>query len=67
MSKIYRSVLEVSWALGVISVVVCMILKVFSSLQGKLGVSPRGGMMLAVVLFLCVLATGGASKTSPSS
>jgi hypothetical protein len=67
MSKIYRNVLEVCWGLGLISVVVCVVLKVFSNLQGKLGVSPRGGLILAAVLFLCVLATGEASKTPPSS
>jgi hypothetical protein len=37
------------------------------NLQDKLGVSPRGGMMLAAVLFLCALASGEAMKTPPSS
>jgi hypothetical protein len=60
-------VLEVCWALGLISVVVCIVLKLLPNLQDKLGVSPRGGMMLAVVLFLCALATGEARKTPPSS
>jgi hypothetical protein len=67
MSKVYGTVVEVCWALGLISVVVGVVLKVLPVLQAKLGVTPRGGMILAVVLFLCVLATGEASKTPPSS
>ena len=67
MSKAYRSVLEVCWGLGLISVLVCIVLKMLPNSQDKLGVSPRGGMMLAAVLFLCALASGEAMKTPPSS
>jgi uncharacterized membrane protein YkvI len=67
MSKVYRSVLEVCWALGLISLVLSVVLKPLPILQVRLGVSPRGGIILAAVLFLCVLATGEARKTPPSS
>lgn len=67
MSKVYRKVVEVCWALGLISLLAVIVLKLFPILQLKWTVSPRGGMMLAAVLFLCVLATGEARKTPPSS
>jgi hypothetical protein len=67
MSKVYCKVVEVCWGLGLISLVAIIVLKLFPTLQVKLMVSPRGGMMLAAVLFLCVLATGEARKTPPSS
>jgi hypothetical protein len=67
MSKVYRSVLEVCWGLGLISLVAVFVLKLLPILQRKLGVTARGGLILAAVLFLCVLATGEVGKTSPSS
>jgi hypothetical protein len=67
MSKVYCSVLEVCWAVGLISLVAVLVLKMLPFLQDKLGVSPRGGLVLAAVLFLCVLATSEARKTPPSS
>jgi hypothetical protein len=67
MSKVYRSVLQLCWALGLISVVVSIVLKLLPNLQGKICVSSRGGLLLALVLFLCVLATGEAMKTPPAS
>jgi len=67
MSKVYRSVLEVCWGLGLICTVASIVLKLLPTLQEKLPVSPRGGLLLAAVLFLCALATGEARKTLPSS
>jgi hypothetical protein len=67
MHKVYGSVVELCWGLGLISLVAVIVLKVLPILQDKLGVTPRGGMLLAAVLFLCVLATGEARKTPPSS
>ena len=67
MSKVYRSVLEVCWGLGLICTVASIVLRLLPILQGKLGVSPRSGLMLAAVLFLCALATGEARKTLPPS
>jgi hypothetical protein len=67
MSKVYCRVLEVCWGLGLICTLASIVLKLLPILQGKLGVSPRGGMMLAAVLFFCALATGEARKTPPSS
>jgi hypothetical protein len=67
MSKVYRRVLEVCWALGVVSLVVSVVLRVLPISRIPLGVTPRGGLILAAVSFLGVLATGEAQKTPPSS
>jgi hypothetical protein len=67
MSKVYRSVLEVCWGLGLICTVAAIVVRLLPILQLKLGFSPRGCLMLAAVLFLGVLATGEARKTPPSS
>ena len=67
MSKVYRTVLAVCWGLGVICTVAVIVLKVLPILQDKLSLSPRSGLILAAVLFLCVLATGEARKTLPPS
>ena len=67
MSRVYRTVLEVCWGLGVICTVAVIVLKLLPILQNKLNVSPRSGLILAAVLFLCVLATGEARKTLPPS
>jgi uncharacterized membrane protein YkvI len=67
MSKVYRSVVEVCWALGLISLLVSLVLKPLPLLQIRLALSPRSGIILAAVFFLGVLATGEARKTPPSS
>ena len=67
MSKVYRTVLEVCWGLGVISTVASIVFRLAPGLQAKVGISPRGGMMLAAVFFLCALATGEVGRVLPSS
>jgi uncharacterized membrane protein YgdD (TMEM256/DUF423 family) len=67
MGKVYRTVLGVSWGLGVICIVASLVLKLLPSLEIKLDVTPRGGIVMAAVLFLCALATGEAGRTPPSS
>ena len=67
MSKVYRTVLGVSWGLGVICLVATLVLKLLPSVEKTLGVTTRGGIILAAVLFLCTLASGEAGRTPPSS
>jgi hypothetical protein len=67
MSKVYRTVLGVSWGLGVICMLGTIVVKLLPSLAAKLDVSPRTGIVLAAVLFLCALASGEAGRTPPSS
>lgn len=66
MSKVHSIVHEVSWQLGVICVVASIVLRMLPTVQMKLAVTPRGGLVLAAVLFLCALATGEARETPPS-
>jgi len=67
MGKVYRTVLEVSWGLGVICLLATIVLKLLPSLEITLNVTSRGGIVMAAVLFLCALASGEAGKTPPSS
>ena len=67
MSKVYSGLLEVCWGLGLICMVASVVLRLLPTLQEKLPVSPRGGLMLAAVLFLCALATGEMRRTPTSS
>ena len=67
MPKVYRSVLEVCWGLGLICTLGSIVFRLLPTVQMKLGFSPRGLLMLAAVLFLCVLATAEVGKTPPSS
>ena len=67
MSRVYRTVLEVCWGLGVICIAAVIVLRLLPILQVKLELSTRSGLIMAAVLFLCVLATGEARKSLPPS
>jgi len=67
MSRVYRTVLEVCWGLGVICIVAVIVLRLLPILQVKLELSTRSGLIMVAVLFLCVLATGEARKPLPPS
>ena len=67
MSKVYSIVLGLAWGIGVICTAAVIVLKLLPILQDKLNLSPRSGVIMAAVLFLCVLATGEAGRTRPSS
>ncbi len=67
MARVYRSVLEVSWAVGVLSLIAACIVRLVPGLVEKYGFTARGGLVLAAVLFLCVLASGEAQKSARSS
>jgi hypothetical protein len=57
MSAIYPILVRVCWALGLLSLLAAVVLKLMPALIDKLGVSPRGGLEFAVALFLCAIAT----------
>lgn len=57
MSRIYRILLEACWGLGVLSLGVAVVLKLVPAWAEMVRGTPRGGLVLAGVLFLCVLAT----------
>jgi hypothetical protein len=67
MGKVYRTVLGVSWGLGVICLVGSLVLKLMPSLERSLAITTRGGITLAAVFFLCALASGEVGRTPPSS
>ena len=67
MSKVYSIVLGLAWGIGVICTAAVIVLKLLPILQDKLNLSPRSGVIMAAVLFLCVLATGEVRKTLPPS
>ena len=62
MSKIRSMVNEVSWFLGVICVAASIVLRLLALGHIFIAISPRGGLVLAAVLFLCTLATREAGK-----
>jgi hypothetical protein len=57
MAAIYPILIRISWALGLLSLLAAVVLKLIPSLIDKLRVSPRGGLEFAVALFLCAIAT----------
>jgi hypothetical protein len=57
MSGIYPILVRVCWALGLLSLLAAVALKLMPALIDKLRVSPRGGLEFAVALFLCAIAT----------
>jgi hypothetical protein len=67
MCKAYHWVLGVSWVLGVICMVASIVLKLLPSLEAKIELAPRDGIVLAAVFFLCALASGEARRTPPCS
>lgn len=62
MMKIYRAVAQLSWALGVLSLLAAVILRVGHLRIGR-SVSAQGGLEFAGVLFLCALATWRMART----
>ena len=63
MARLYRSFMEVSWALGVVSLVSGVVLKFSPVLMHRFGTEPRGMLVLAGVLFLCAIATRAVGRT----
>lgn len=57
MLRVYRILVGTCWALGLVSLVVALVLKLVPAWAQMLNTTPRGGLILASTLFLCVLAT----------
>ena len=66
MSKFRRGLNQVCWALGLISLLAVIVLRLRPALQLTVGASPRSGMLMAAAFFLCVLATSEVEKTPPT-
>ncbi|MGE5325624.1 MAG: hypothetical protein ACM3NO_01185 [Deltaproteobacteria bacterium] len=63
MARLYRSFMEVCWALGVGSMFIGVILKFAPTLSERFDIHPRGALIMAAVLFLCSAATRAVGRT----
>ncbi len=66
MSRFYRFLVSVSWALGVLSLIVGVVFRLVPALSVKTTFTPRGGIILAGALFLCALATRAIERSGPA-
>jgi len=65
MARIYRRVFELCWGLGYLTLLLAVVLKLVPTWAENLTVSPRGGLILAGVLFLGALATREMERAAP--
>jgi hypothetical protein len=63
MARLYRSFMEICWALGVASLVTGTVLKFSPVLVHRFATEPRGVLVFAGVLFLCAIATRAVGRT----
>jgi hypothetical protein len=63
MARFYRSLMEVCWALGMLSLVLGVIVKFSPVLMRRLDTQPRGILVFAGVLFLSAIATRAVGRT----
>ncbi len=63
MARIYRSLMEVCWALGFFSTIFALFLKYEPVYSARFSVSPHGALMFAGVLFLAAIATRAVGRT----
>ena len=57
MSQLYNTLGRVSWALGIVTMLGGVVLKVMPAWSSRFDVSPHGIEVFAGALFLCVLAS----------
>jgi multidrug transporter EmrE-like cation transporter len=56
MTRLFRGVFQLSWVLGVLSIVVAIVVK-FAHLEPRLNVTAHTLFLVAAAFFLCALAT----------
>lgn len=62
MTKLYQVVIQLSWLLGLLTLVLAVVAKLMH-LTMKLRVEPSTLLLLASTLFLCALATRAADRS----
>lgn len=67
MFRLYRTLMEVCWALGVVSAILAVVSKFSLTIGHRLQTEPRGILAFAAVMFLCALATESVGRTSAPS
>jgi hypothetical protein len=65
MTQIYRIVFQLSWALGLLSIVAGVLIKLLH-LEAKLTIAPRTAFLAASAFFLCALATREMQRSQTS-
>ena len=65
MTQIYRIIFQLSWVLGLLSILIAVAIKLLH-LEAKVTVTSHTMFIIAGTLFLCALATRAAERT-PSS
>jgi hypothetical protein len=63
MARLYRSLMEVCWALGVVCMILGVAAKYSNALVLRTGTEPRGILVFAGVLFLAAIATRAVGRT----
>ena len=61
MQKLYRIVMQVTYFLGLLSLIIGVLIRILPRLQQV--AAPRGVLILAGVLFLCALATAAVNRS----
>jgi hypothetical protein len=56
MTQIYRILFQLSWGLGLLSILAAVVIKLFQ-LSERTNIAPRTGFVVASAFFLCALAT----------
>lgn len=62
MTKVYRIIIQVSWALGLLSLLSGFVIKLLN-LEPRLTIAGRTAFVLAGTFFLCSLATRSLDQT----
>jgi hypothetical protein len=57
MRKIYRALFVGSWLLGVLSLLAALVLRFSPAMGARFDISTRGGIFIAIALFLSALAS----------
>ena len=63
MARLCRSLIRVSWGLGLLCTVLGVLIRLVPYLEAKSTFTARGVLILAGVLFLCALATREMERT----
>ena len=63
MPQVYRLVTQVSWLLGLLSLLAALLIKLLH-LEAKVNITPSNAILGAAALFLCALATREMQRSS---
>lgn len=63
MARLCRSLVQLCWGLGLLCMLTAVVFRLVPTLAKQTTLDPRGGLILAGVLFLCALATREMERT----